>query len=63
MTSPMGHHNFAVQELFDLDKIQILQDSFAKATGVASIITNVDGSPMRYGPRDIETYIRTLFYY
>lgn len=40
------HDNLVFQELFDLEKIQIIQDSFAKATGVASIITDVDGNPL-----------------
>ncbi|MBC7960847.1 MAG: PocR ligand-binding domain-containing protein [Vallitaleaceae bacterium] len=33
-------------DLFDIDEIQQLQDSFALATGVASIITDVDGTPI-----------------
>lgn len=36
----------AFEELFNLDEIQELQDKFAKACGVASIITNVDGTPI-----------------
>lgn len=32
--------------MFDLDEIQKLQDSFSKATGVASIITEPDGTPI-----------------
>jgi two-component system cell cycle sensor histidine kinase/response regulator CckA len=34
------------QELFDLSEIQSIQDAFAKATGVASIITGIDGRPI-----------------
>lgn len=34
------------EELFDLDDIQRLQDEFAMATGVASIITHTDGTPI-----------------
>ena len=34
------------EELFNLDDIQQLQDEFAKATGVASIITHPDGTPI-----------------
>jgi len=34
------------EDLFDLEYIQRLQDDFAKATNVASIITRVDGSPI-----------------
>lgn len=34
------------EELFDLDEIQKLQDLFAEATGVASIITRPNGTPI-----------------
>ena len=34
------------EELFNLDDIQRLQDEFANATGVASIITHPDGTPI-----------------
>lgn len=34
------------EELFNLDQIQKLQDQFAQATGVASIITHTDGTPI-----------------
>ena len=34
------------EDLFSLDEIQTIQDGFAKATGVASIITTVDGTPI-----------------
>jgi PAS domain S-box-containing protein len=34
------------EELFDLNDIQRLQDEFAMATGVASIITHTDGTPI-----------------
>jgi signal transduction histidine kinase/ligand-binding sensor protein len=33
-------------KLFDLDQLQKIQDSFAKAAGVASIITDPDGRPI-----------------
>lgn len=33
-------------DLFDLDEIQEIQDAFAVATGVASIITYIDGTPI-----------------
>jgi len=36
----------ALEELFNLDDIQLLQDEFARATGVASIITLPDGTPI-----------------
>ncbi|MBU1042734.1 MAG: PocR ligand-binding domain-containing protein [Proteobacteria bacterium] len=34
------------QDLFDLEEIQKIQEAFAKATGVASIITAIDGTPL-----------------
>jgi len=34
------------EDLFDIEDIQKLQDQFAKATGVASIITHTDGVPI-----------------
>ncbi len=34
------------EELFNIDDIQQLQDQFAEATGVASIITRIDGTPI-----------------
>lgn len=46
MANLTKQNNFIFQELFDLDKIQEIQDSFAKATGVASIITDVKGFPI-----------------
>ncbi len=36
----------AFENLFDIDLIQRLQDQFAAATGVASIITKPDGTPI-----------------
>lgn len=36
----------AFEDLFNLDEIQRLQDEFAQATGVASIITQTDGTPI-----------------
>jgi PAS domain S-box-containing protein len=38
--------NIEFEELFDVEEIQKLQDQFAEATGVASIITHVDGTPI-----------------
>jgi len=34
------------RDIFDLEYIQTIQDAFAKATGVASIITRTDGTPL-----------------
>jgi PAS domain S-box-containing protein len=38
--------NIELEDLFDLEEIQKLQDQFAEATGVASIITHLDGTPI-----------------
>lgn len=35
--------DLSVEELFNLDELQRLQDEFSEATGVASVITRVDG--------------------
>ena len=36
----------AFTDLFNIDELQVLQDTFAKAIGVASIITTPDGAPI-----------------
>lgn len=41
-----AHDRLVFQELFDVNEIQEIQDSFSKATGVASIITDIDGTPI-----------------
>lgn len=47
LTRPMTDGvEIAFEELFNLRDIQRLQDEFAKATGVASIITRSDGVPI-----------------
>lgn len=38
--------NFKFLELFDLEEIQKLQDLFSVATGVATLITETDGTPI-----------------
>ncbi len=38
--------NISFEDLFNFDDIQRLQDQFSRATGVASIITRVDGVPI-----------------
>jgi PAS domain S-box-containing protein len=43
---PIEITNIKFQDLFDLDEIQSLQDAFAKASRVASIITDTDGRPI-----------------
>ena len=37
---------YTFEDLFDIDEIQRIQDSFAKATGLTSIITRTDGTPI-----------------
>ncbi len=47
LTQPLDDaRELLFDELFDLVEIQRLQDEFADATGVASIITRTDGSPI-----------------
>jgi PAS domain S-box-containing protein len=47
LTKPLEDSgNVVFEELFNLSEIQKLQDDFAAATGVASIITHIDGSPI-----------------
>ncbi len=43
-TTDVGSIRF--EDLFDLEEIQRIQDLFADATGVASIITHTDGTPI-----------------
>jgi PAS domain S-box-containing protein len=43
---PDATEGIEIEELFNLDQIQKLQDQFAQATGVASIITHTDGAPI-----------------
>ncbi len=47
LTKPLtGDDTIVFEDLFDLEDLQRLQDQFARATGVASIITHVDGTPI-----------------
>jgi len=47
LTQPLSEtEGVEFEDLFDLDEIQKLQDLFAKATGVASLITHPDGTPI-----------------
>ena len=47
LTRPLDQpEGIAFEELFDLVTIQRIQDEFAAATGVASIITHPDGTPI-----------------
>ena len=47
LTSPSGYaDSISFNDLFSLDEIQKLQDDFSAATGVASLITQADGTPI-----------------
>ncbi|HEY3307506.1 MAG TPA: PocR ligand-binding domain-containing protein [Desulfuromonadaceae bacterium] len=47
LTSPLGDvSEIQFDDLFDLEEIQRIQDSFSSATGVASIITDPHGNPI-----------------
>jgi PAS domain S-box-containing protein len=47
LTQPVGDvSGVRFEDLFDLDEIQEIQDAFAMATGVASIITDTEGRPL-----------------
>jgi len=46
LTRPLGVEQIAFEDLFKLEDIQHLQDEFASATGVASLITHTDGVPI-----------------
>jgi len=39
-------NKYRFDQLFDVDEVQKIQDAFSKATGVASIITEIDGTPI-----------------
>lgn len=47
LTLPLeSTESITFNDLFNLEDIQQLQDDFARATGVASVITQVDGTPI-----------------
>ncbi len=47
LTQPVGDSStIRFNDLFAIDEIQAIQDAFSEATGVASIITDVDGVPI-----------------
>ncbi|MEN6308528.1 MAG: PocR ligand-binding domain-containing protein [Anaerohalosphaeraceae bacterium] len=47
LTQPLDEsENIAFEDLFNLDEIQRIQDDFAAAAGVASVITSPDGTPI-----------------
>jgi PAS domain S-box-containing protein len=47
LTRPLGDISIPkFEELFDMEEVQKIQDAFASATGVASIITDPEGRPL-----------------
>lgn len=46
LTEPIENMDISFSELFNIDEIQKIQDAFAEATNVASLITNPDGTPI-----------------
>ena len=47
LTEPMVHiPEIGMEDLFDMDELQSIQDSFAQAMGVASIVTDAAGRPV-----------------
>ena len=46
MSQPTRLSDLTFSDLFDVDEIQKIQDAFAESTGVASIITDVEGRPI-----------------
>jgi len=46
LTQPLENGSITFDQLFNLADVQRLQDEFAAATGVASIITHPDGTPL-----------------
>lgn len=46
LTRPLEGDPISFDELFNLEEVQRLQDEFARATGVASIITDPNGVPL-----------------
>jgi PAS domain S-box-containing protein len=46
LTQPLEGGTITFEDLFNIEEIQRVQDEFAQATGVASIITHPDGTPI-----------------
>ncbi len=47
LTKPLTDSvNYSFELLFDIEKIQEIQDAFSEATGVAALITEPDGTPI-----------------
>lgn len=44
-TTPQPDADLRMEDLFDLEELQRLQDAFAKATGIGALITHPDGTP------------------
>lgn len=45
-TGPARICDIEFSSLFDMEKLQSMQDAFAQATGVASVITDTHGTPL-----------------
>jgi len=45
-SSPDNVTSISIEELFSLEELQRMQDQFARSTGLASIITRPDGTPI-----------------
>ena len=59
-SQPIEKIVIALEDLFSLDELQRIQDEFAAATGVASIITHLDGTPIT-APSNFTHLCRRLF--
>jgi len=46
LTQPLDSGSISFDDLFNIDEVQRLQDEFATATGVASLILRPDGTPL-----------------
>jgi ligand-binding sensor protein len=46
LTEPLESSDISFTDLFNIDDIQEIQDTFCEATGVASLITTPDGTPI-----------------
>ncbi len=46
LTQPLDSADIVFEDMFDLEELQRLQDAFSAATGVASLITRPDGTPI-----------------
>jgi len=62
LTQPLDNTGeVSFEDMFNLNGIQRLQDDFSATTGVVSIITQVDGTPITK-PSNFSTHIRVMFH-